>query len=482
MATTYDAIVIGSGPNGLGAAITLTRAGLSVLVREGSDTVGGGARTAELTLPGFHHDICSAVHPTAVASPLFQTFPLAEHGLEWVHPPAPLAHPFDDGTAAMMERSLDATGETLGPDAWAYDSLMQPLLESWPSLDPLVFGPLVPLSLAALGRQIRHPFALSHFGFLALRSAFSLAERRFKGDRAKALFAGVAGHSVLPLESVGSAAVALILGIVGHAVGWPFPRGGSQRIADALASYFRSLGGEIVSGAKVETFDELQPVRAILCDIGPRQLVRMAGDRLPSAFRRQLERYCYGPGAYKVDWALSGPIPWRAAECSRAATVHLGGSLNEIAVSERAPWQGEHAERPYVLLTQSSLFDSTRAPVGKHTAWAYCHVPNGSKFDMLDRIERQVERFAPGFRDLILARSVLDPAALESHNPNLVGGDFAGGAQNLGQLFLRPTRHLYRTPIPRVYLCSASTPPGGGVHGMCGYHAARCALHDIFGR
>lgn len=476
MRQDYDAVVIGSGPNGLGAAITLAREGLAVLVREAADSIGGGARTAELTLPGFHHDICSAVHPMAVASPLFCALPLAEHGLEWIHPPAALAHPLDDGTAVILEQSIEGTGKTLGSDAEAYRRLMEPLVEDWPRLSAMLLGPMRPLA------GVRHPGATSRFGLLALRSARSLAQGHFRGERARALFAGLAGHSVLPLEALGSAAVALVLGMVAHTLGWPFPRGGSQRISDALASYFQFLGGGIVTGAPVNILDDVPPARAVLCDVTPRQLLRIAGDRLPSRFRRQLARYRYGPGAYKVDWALAGPIPWRAKECARAATVHLGGTLDEIAQSERAAWQGDHPERPYVLLVQPSLFDPTRAPAGRHTAWAYCHVPHGSGFAVADRIEWQVERFAPGFRDLILGRSVLDPAGLECHNANLVGGDITGGAQNLGQLFLRPTRRLYRTPLGGLYLCSASTPPGGGVHGMCGYHAARAGLGDLFGR
>ena len=467
---SYDAVVIGAGPNGLAAAITLARAGRSVLVREANETVGGGARSAELTLPGFVHDVCSAVHPLAAGSPFFRTLPLAEHGLEWVFPPAPLAHPFDDGTAAVLERSVEATAATLGADAGAYRKLMNPLATDWPLLENALLGP---------PGLPRHPLALARFGLRALRPARRLAEVWFDGSRARALFAGLAAHSFLPLEKMPSAAFGLVLGITGHALGWPVPRGGAQRIADALASYFRSLGGEIETGARVGSIDELPPARAVLCDVTPRQLVRLAGHRLPAGYRRQLERYAYGPAAYKIDWALDSPVPWKAKECARAGTVHLGGTIEEIARSERAAWRGEHAENPFVLVAQPSLFDPARAPAGKHTLWAYCHVPNGSTFGMAERIEQQVERFAPGFRDRVLARHVMSPADLERHNANLVGGDINGGAQTLRQLFTRPTRRLYSTPLKGLYICSSSTPPGGGVHGMCGHAAARRALRDV---
>lgn len=464
-----DVIVIGSGPNGLAAAIMMARSGRSVLVCEAEKTTGGGARSAELTLPGFVHDVCSAVHPLAVGSPFFRTLPLECYGLEFIHPPAPLAHPFDDGTAALLERSVEETGETLGADAARYAKLMNPLVADWNLLEAELLAPF---------HLPRSPLALARFGLRALRSARGLAESLFKGERARALFAGLAAHSMLPLERLPSAAFGLVLGIAGHAVGWPIPRGGSQRIADALASHLRELGGEIVNEARVESIDELPPARAILCDVTPRQLLRLAGHRLPTSYQRKLARYAYGPAAFKVDWALDGPIPWKATECARAATVHLGGTLAEIAASERASWKGEHADKPYVLLAQPSLFDPTRAPESKHTAWAYCHVPNGSTYDMTKRVEDQVERFAPGFRKRVLARSVMGPAELERRNANLVGGDINGGTQDLRQLFLRPTLRLYRTPLKGLYICSSSTPPGGGVHGMCGYFAARAALKD----
>jgi phytoene dehydrogenase-like protein len=466
-----DAVVVGAGPNGLAAAIVLAEAGLSVRVLEAADTVGGGARSAELTLPGFVHDVCSAIHPLGVASPFFRTLPLAEHGLGWVDPPAALAHPFDDGTAALLERSADADVRGLGEDDERWCRLFAPLARE---AEPLLEDVLAPLHLPS------HPVGLARFGARAVLPATALARLSFRGPKARGLFAGLAAHSMLRLERPPSAAFGLILGLLGHAVGWPFPRGGSQRLSDGLASYLRSLGGEIETGRKVESLSELGETRPVLLDVTPRGLLELAGDRLPSRYRRRLERYRYGPGVFKLDWALDGPIPWRAEECARAATVHLGATLEEIAASEAAPSRGEVPERPYVLLAQQSLFDPTRAPAGQHTAWAYCHVPNGSGVDMTERIERQVERFAPGFRERILARSALGPADLERHNPNNVGGDINGGAADLRQLFTRPVARLspYTTPLPGVFLCSASTPPGGGVHGMCGYHAAKAALRS----
>jgi phytoene dehydrogenase-like protein len=470
---SYDAIVVGAGPNGLSAAITLARAGCSVLVLEAQEAIGGGTRSAELTLPGFVHDICSAIQPLGLASPAFRTLPLAEHGLEWIHPPAPLAHPFDDGTAAILERSIEATGETLGSDAAAYRRLMEPLVADWNKLEGTLLGPLqVP----------RHPLALARFGLYAPWPASSFAKRLFKGEHARGMFAGLAAHSIMALDKPVTTAFGLVLGLLGHAVGWPIPRGGSQKIADALASYLRSLGGEIRTETRVESIEELPPARAILFDVTPRQLLRIAGHRLPKGYQRRLAFYRYGPGVFKVDIALNGPIPWRAAECTRAGTVHLGSSLAEIVASERAMWRGEPPEKPYVLVAQQSLFDSTRAPEGKHTVWAYCHVPHGSTFDMTERIEAQIERFAPSFRDRILARHVMTPAALEQHNANYIGGDINGGVQDIWQLFTRPTTRLvpYATPAEGIYICSSSTPPGGGVHGMCGYFAALAALRQTF--
>jgi len=469
VSSQYDAVVVGSGPNGLAAAIELARAGRSVLVREAAEAVGGGLRSGELTLPGFVHDLCSAIHPMAAASPFFRTIPLSEHGLEWIEPPAPLAHPLENGRAAVLHRSVEETAAGLGVDEASYRGLFGPLAASWGELESALLGPLV--------RVPQHPLALARFGLSALQPADSFARRRFKGEPARALFAGLAGHSLLPLESIGSASFGLVLGTTGHAVGWPLPRGGSQRIADALAAYLRSLGGEVQTGAPVESLDELS-APTVLCDVTPRQLLRLAGDRLPPRYRRRLERFRYGPGVFKLDWALSGPIPWTAPLCAQAGTVHLGGTLEEIVASEQAPARGETSERPYVLLAQPTLFDASRAPEGKHTAWAYCHVPNGSTVDMTEAIEDQVERFAPGFRERVLARSALAPADLERRNPNLVGGDIGGGSNELRQLAARPVlrRVPYATPLDGVYLCSASTPPGGGVHGMCGYLAAHAAL------
>jgi phytoene dehydrogenase-like protein len=469
---SYDAIVIGSGPNGLAAAITLARQKRSVLVLEAEATIGGGARSAELTLPRFVHDICSAIHPLGVASSFFRSVPLADYGLEWIHPPAPLAHPLDDGTAAVLERSVEATGQTLGPDASAYRRLMEPLVTRAEALFDDTLGPL---------RPPRHPFVLTLFGLRAIRSARGLADAWFRGPHARALFAGLAAHSILPLEQILTAAVGLMLGIAGHAVGWPFPRGGAQRISDALTAYLRSLGGEVITGWRVQSLAELPTARAYLFDTAPRRLARICADRLPRRFCRKLEAFRHGPAVFKLDWALDGPIPWRAEACRRAATVHLGGTLEEIADGESAVWRGEHPERPYVLVAQPSLFDPSRAPMGRHTGWAYCHMPSGSTVDMTDAIERQMERFAPGFRNRILARSVLRPADVERSNANYVGGDISGGVMDVWQLFTRPTARLvpYSTPAREIFLCSASTPPGAGVHGMCGYFAARAALRTV---
>ncbi len=469
--TRYDAVVVGSGPNGLAAAVALARAGRSVLLIEGAAEIGGGCRSAELTLPGFVHDTCSAIHPMAAASPFLRELPLADHGLEWVFPPAACAHPLDGGVAAMLEHSIGDTAERLGAaDGAAYRRLMEPTVRDWPRIERELLGPLPLLP--------GNPMALARFGLRALRSARSLAEKRFSGEPARALIAGLAAHSVLPLETAASAAVALVLGLLGHRVGWPLPRGGSHRIATALASYLADLGGRIETGRWIKSLDELPSSSVVLLDVTPRQLLAMAGSRLPAGYRRRLRRFRYGPGVFKLDLALDGPVPWRAVECGRAATVHVGGSLGEIAAAEAAVWRGEHPERPFVLLAQQSLFDSSRAPAGQHTVWAYCHVPNGSTVDMAPAIERQIERFAPGFGERVLARAVRTTAELEAINPNLVGGDLAGGVTDLAQLWTRPVARWvpYSTPVRGLYLCSSSTPPGGGVHGMCGYHAARAAL------
>jgi phytoene dehydrogenase-like protein len=471
MDANYDAIVIGSGPNGLAAAITLAQNGRSVVVYEAEATIGGSARSAQLTLPGFVHDICSAVFPLAIGSPFFRSLPLAEHGLEWIQPDAALAHPFEDGTAAVLERSVAATAAYLGSDERAYIRLMEPMVSHWDLLEGDLLAPL---------RMPRHPLLLARFGLLGLRPARSFAENRFREQRARALFGGLAAHSMLPLEKFATAAFGLVLGVTGHALGWPVPRGGAQRITQALASYLVSLGGDIVLNRRITSLRELPRARAILCDLTPRQVLALAGERLPGGFSRKLQLYRYGMGAFKVDWALARPVPWKARECARAATVHLGASLEEIAASERAANGGKSSQRPFVLLAQPSLFDRARATEGKHTLWGYCHVANGSTENMLGKIENQIERFAPGFRDLVLGRNIMSPAALEKHNPNLVGGDINGGAADLAQLFFRPTARLYGTPVKGLYICSSSTPPGGGVHGMCGYFAARQALKEAF--
>jgi phytoene dehydrogenase-like protein len=465
------AAIVGSGPNGLSAAITLARAGVEVTVFEGRDTIGGAASTAEITLPGFHHDLGSSIYPMGLSSPFFQSLPLAEYGLRWIEPDAPLAHPTADGSAILLEHSLDATAANLGSDGAAYARLMRPLVAHWSDLCSEILGPVIHLP--------SHPILMARFGIFAALPATVLAKSVFRGERARALFSGNAAHSVLPLESPFSAAVGLVLGAAAHAKGWPIAAGGAQSVSNALAGYLTSLSGKIQISHPIQSLAELEDYDAILCDVSPRQLNQLAGDALPASYRRGLENYRYGPGAFKIDWALSEPIPWKAPECGRAATVHLGGTLAEIAASERAPWQNRLEVQPFVLVAQPSLFDPTRAPRGQHTAWGYCHVPNGYPGDATDIIESQLERFAPGFRDCILARKVWSTATFEAWNPNLIGGDLSGGAMNLSQLVFRPTASQYRTPKKGLYLCSASTPPGGGVHGMCGLHAAKAALDDL---
>jgi len=461
------AVVIGSGPNGLAAAITMARAGWDVTVHEAADRIGGGVRSEELTLPGFTHDVCSAIHPLGRESPFFRDLELP---VDWVQPDAPAAHPLDDGTAAVTERSFFATAEALGEDRAPYLRLLDRIVSRWSDFEPVILGPFLPRP-----NRLLHAVDLS-VTRTGLSSATGLA-KRFRSDRARALLAGHAAHSMLPLETRPSGGIGLVLIATAHVFGWSFPRGGSQRLADALADRLEELGGEIRTESPV---DELPRVDVVMADVVPRELLRIAGDKLPAHYAHALRRYRHGPGVFKLDWALDGPIPWRAPDCRRAATIHVGGTLEEIAESERAPREGRHAERPYVLLTQPSLFDDSRAPAGKHTAWAYCHVPSGSTEDMTERMEAQVERFAPGFRDLILARSSIGPADFERRNRNLVGGDINGGLMDLHQLFFRPVRKLvpYRTPVKGLYLCSSSTPPGGGVHGMCGYSAALVALRD----
>ena len=467
-----DAVVIGSGPNGLSAAIALLQAGLSVRVIEGHSEVGGGTRTRELTLPGFHHDVCSSVHPMGVLSPFLRTLPLAEHGLTWIHPPVSAAHPLDDGPAALLMRSVQETSELLGADARAYRKLVEPFLKT---PDTLLSDLLAPIGIP------RGPLTFMRFGLKAMRSARGLARGTFEAERARALFAGCAAHSILPLEFMFTAAVGLVFTLTGHMTDWPVAKGGSHAITKALLSYAKSLGGELVLGQRVTSLDELPRSRVVLFDTAPKQLIDIAQAALPARYLKRLSRYVYGPGVFKIDLALSGPIPWKDPRCGEASTVHVGGNLEEICASERAAWRGEHAERPFVMLTQQSHFDGSRAPSGQHTGHVYCHVPHGSTVDMTARIEAQVERFAPGFRDLVLARHVTTTAAFEAENPCYVGGAITGGAAHLPQLLTRPVARLdpYSTPNPRLFLCSASTPPGGGVHGMGGYWAAQSVLKRL---
>lgn len=466
----YDALVIGSGPNGLSAAIRLAEKGLSVKIFEAADTVGGGTRTKALTLPGFKHDVCSAIHPMAVGSPYFKTLPLDEYGLEWIYPKYPLAHPLDDEPAVIMHQSLEKTAAELGEDANNYRSLLSPFIERWDALAPELLSPLNSFP--------SHPLLLSKFGFKALQSAQRLAENKFTAHRAKALFAGLAAHSMLPLDKISTSAIGLVLGTIGHKIGWPMPRGGSHEITKALAKHFESLGGEIETNAEILTLNELPHSRVVLFGNTPKQILSIAGNNLPKSYAKKLRKFEYGAGVFKMDIALDGPIPWIDERCADAGTVHLGGTLNEIAHSEKQIAQNKHPDKPYVLLTQQSMFDDSRAPDGQHTVWAYCHVPNGSSRDMSEPILRQIERFAPGFRDRMLDSHSMNTRAMEAYNANYIGGDINGGKQNLGQLFTRPAGLLdpYHIPNTSMFICSSSTPPGGGVHGMCGYHAAESVL------
>ena len=470
---SYDAVVVGAGPNGLAAAIELARAGKSVVVYEVASTPGGGCRSAELTLPGFVHDICSAIHPLAMASPFFKSIPLADLGVRFRQPGVPLAHPLDDGDAAVLERSVSETAEGLGGDAKAYARLMGPLARNTDKLLRDILGPL---------RIPHHPLPLARFGLSAVRSAYGLANARFDEPRGRALLAGIAAHSMLSLRRPPTAAYGLMLGTIAHGYGWPTIEGGSQKLTDALVTYLSGLGGQIVTDHRIETLRELPRSRAVLFDLTPKQVVAIAGDDLPARYRRRLERYEHGPGVFKIDFALSEPIPWKADVCRRAGTVHLGGTLEEVTAAEDAVVRGRHPDRPYVLLAQQTTFDETRAPEGKHTVWAYCHVPSGSAEDMTERIVSQIERFAPGFRDTVIAQSTMTAPQLEAYNANYIGGDISGGVQHFGQLFTRPAVRFdpYSTPNKRLYFCSSSTPPGGGVHGMCGHYAARSALRRAF--
>jgi len=468
---TGKACIIGAGPNGLAAAIVLAQAGLQVDVFEAEPIPGGAVRTLDLTLPNFLHDFGSAVHPMAVSSPFFSSLPLQDYGLEWIHSPSPLAHPFDDGTAVILERDLYGAESWLGTDGKVWRNLLLPFTERWADLASEVLRPLPSLP--------RHPWLMARFAMNAFVSARTLAFGLFRHERARALFAGFAAHSFLSLEQTLSAAFGLLMAIPAHAVGWPIARGGSQSLTNALCAHLGKLGGRIHTSTRVDDISALPPNDVTICDLTPRQLLRVAGCRLLSSYKKRLANFRYGPGVFKVDYALSNPIPWRATECLRAATVHLGGTFEQIAASETAVHDGEHADHPFVLLSQPTLFDPTRAPTGKHIAWAYCHVPNGSKVDMLPRLEDQIERFAPGFRHCILARRVFSPADLERMDANLIGGDIAGGVFDVRQFVFRPTAKHYATSAKDIYICSASTPPGGSVHGMCGYHAARMALSRL---
>ena len=475
MADRYDAVVVGAGPNGLAAAIILAQRGLSVHLIEAADHVGGGCRTEELTLPGFHHDVGATVLPFGTGSRFFRAFAADAAGVEFVHAPAPLAHPLDGTDAILLERSISDTAAGLGADAGRYGHVFTPLTVHAQDLLDQFLGPL---------RPPRHPLQTAAFGVPALMPAALLARTLFRGARARAVFAGMAAHSMMSLDSLASASIGLVMGMVAHSVGWPVVRGGTGSLSAALAARLTALGGTIETGRTISSLRELPPSGIHLLNLVPRDIEAICGDALPQRYRRRLRRYRYGPGLYKLDWALDGPIPWSDARCARAATVHLGGAFEDVVASENTVAAGGHPERPFVILVQPSLFDPTRAPHGRHTAWAYCHVPNGSRVDMTARIEAQVERFAPGFLDRVIGRHSMDTAALEAYDANLVGGDINGGLFSLGQLFTRPAPRIdpYTTPNPRIFICSAATPPGGGVHGMCGWWAARSALHALDSR
>lgn len=458
--TKYDAVVVGSGPNGLSAAITLAEKGQSVLLIEAKKTIGGGMRSAELTIPGFVHDVCSTIHPLALASPFFNKLDLK---VKWIEPPVPLAHPFLNQNTAFLKRSIEET--VTGQDARAYQKLMKPFVNQWKGLISDILAPL---------HFPRHPIAMARFGFYGLPSAEWLARLLFKEEATRSLFAGLAAHANLPLNKLVTSAFGLVLGFLGHGVGWPLVEGGTQNLANALLDHFKNLGGEVATDMPIDHFQQLPPAKTVLFDVSPKTLLNIMGDQFPSGYRKRLERFNYGPGVFKIDWALSSPIPWKDPLCSQAGTVHLGGTLNEIAASEREVSEGKIPKKNFIIVTQPTLFDPTRAPKEKQIAWAYCHVPNGSTVDMTSQIEGQIEEMAPGFKDCILAKHTFSPAQLEQYNANYVGGDINGGMEDIFQLFTRPVARLdpYSTPVKGVYLCSSSTPPGGGVHGMCGYHAA----------
>lgn len=473
MKTQYDAVIVGSGPNGLAAAVTMLKAGKKVIVLEAMDSIGGGMRTKELTTPGFFHDVCSAIHPLGIASPFFSKLPLKEHGLQWIFPPVSLAHPFDDGTAVLLKNSITSTARMLSNDNETYYRLMQDMSSRWHLIAEDILGPL---------RFPSHPFALLGFGLMAIQSAKGFADRKFKNFKTKAVFAGLAAHSIVPLDRPVTAAFGLVLGTLIHVAGWPLPKGGSQSIAEALRSYITSLGGEIVTNTCVNSLSDLPKTKVTLLDLTPKQLLKIAGDKLPENYRKKLEAYRYGPGVFKVDFAVDQPVPFKAEGLKNAGVVHIGGTFEEIVESEDMVWSGKFPKYPLVLLAQQSLFDPSRAPEGKHTVWAYCHVPNGSAEDRTEVIENQIERFAPGFRKTIIAKHSMNARDFQAYDPNYIGGDINGGVQDLRQLFTRPVVSLspYNIPVKGLYICSSSTPPGGGVHGMCGYHAARKALMDIF--
>ncbi|MEO8112221.1 MAG: NAD(P)/FAD-dependent oxidoreductase [Ginsengibacter sp.] len=473
MKTKYDAIVVGSGPNGFASAITMQRAGLSVLLIEGKDVLGGGARSAELTLPGFIHDVCSAVHPLGQYSPVFKQFNLEQFGLEYVTTKYAVAHPFDNGSAVAIQSSMEMTAAQFGVDADNYKKVFSLLVEEWPSLCSAFLAPL---------HASAYSNAKAKFAYYAASSAMHFAKNHFNTNEAQSLFAGMAAHSMQPLDKLTTSSIAIVLNIMAHVNGWPLPKGGAQQITNALAKCFTKEGGEIQTGFMVNSLAQLPPSKAVLLDVTPAQLLSIAGDQFSSLYKWQLKRFKYGPGIFKIDWALSLAVPFTNVKCRSAGTVHIGGSIGDIYNSEKIISKSQHADKPFILFVQPCVVDTSRAPAGKHIAWAYCHVPNGSRIDMTEIIEKQVERFAPGFRDCILARHVMNTHDMEVYNPNYIGGDINGGAATISQLFTRPVLGLspYRTSAKGVYVCSSSTPPGGGVHGICGYYAARRALRDLF--